>query len=386
MSSRAKDLEPDVFTFGRWSHRPLYPPSMPRRLRTALAPTGLGRLARGIRAAGGRRRDWSSFAVADITVDEQHASWVAAQGADLAIYPWPTSLALQRQVRCLVAVHDLQHLHSAHFPEVSAEGEAFRREALFQRLAACADGILVDSDVGKEDFLKAYAIHGAQAERTFVLPFAVAPQLSSVPSPVDIERIREELRLPKQYVLFPAAFWQHKNHGRFVDAAARVMRDEPNMQVVFTGAASNRTRSATHAEVLRRIARSSFPERFHDIGFVSAGSMAAVIAGARALALPTFFGPTNIPIVEAWAHGVPALTSDIRGIREQCQGAAVLVNPADVHSMAAGLEQLWCNYELRASLVAEGRRRFAAYGRPEFTARLWDIVERTIAGPKRCID
>jgi glycosyltransferase involved in cell wall biosynthesis len=52
-------------------------------------------------------------------------------------------------------------------------------------------------------------------------------------------------------------------------------------------------------------------------GYVPNEDMVPLYAAARRLVFLTFFGPTNIPILEAWAHGCPVLTSDIRGMQEQ---------------------------------------------------------------------
>ena len=70
------------------------------------------------------------------------------------------------------------------------------------------------------------------------------------------------------------------------------------------------------------------------LGYVPDEDMSGLYAGAVALVMPTFFGPTNIPVVEAWTFGCPVLTSDIRRIREQAGNAAVLVDPRSVEAIA----------------------------------------------------
>ena len=84
-------------------------------------------------------------------------------------------------------------------------------------------------------------------------------------------------------------------------------------------------------------------------------------AGAVGLVMPTFFGPTNIPMLEAWAFGCPVLTSDIRGIREQVGNAAILVNPRSEEAIADGIYHLWTDENLRRILADRGRRRLASY-------------------------
>ena len=107
--------------------------------------------------------------------------------------------------------------------------------------------------------------------------------------------------------------------------------------------------------------------------------MAGLYRAAEALVFPTFFGPTNIPVVEAWSVGCPVLTSDIRGVREHAGDAAVLVDPSSVDALAAGLRRLWTEPDFRAGLVARGHARLAAYNVDDFRRRLAGILEEAKA-------
>ena len=91
--------------------------------------------------------------------------------------------------------------------------------------------------------------------------------------------------------------------------------------------------------------------------------------------MPTFFGPTNIPILEAWAFGCPVLTSDIRGIREQVQNAAILVDPRSVDAIADGIYRLWTDESLTRCLTNLGRRRLASHTRDDYRRRLLAILD-----------
>ena len=107
--------------------------------------------------------------------------------------------------------------------------------------------------------------------------------------------------------------------------------------------------------------------------------MAGLYAGAAALVMPTFFGPTNIPILEAWSLGCPVLTSDIRGVREQAGDAALLADPRSVQAIADGIRRLWTDPDLCHTLAERGRRRLAAYGPEDYRRRLGGILEEAEA-------
>jgi glycosyltransferase involved in cell wall biosynthesis len=113
------------------------------------------------------------------------------------------------------------------------------------------------------------------------------------------------------------------------------------------------------------------------LGYVPNDAMSALFAEARGLVMPTFFGPTNIPIVEAWLFGCPVLTSDIRGIREQVGEAGLLVDPRSVESIAEGMRRLWEEDGCWRDLVRRGTDRLTSYSRDKFRAALSTIIAET---------
>jgi glycosyltransferase involved in cell wall biosynthesis len=134
-------------------------------------------------------------------------------------------------------------------------------------------------------------------------------------------------------------------------------------------------RKGNFLEVMSRVRQLSLEENVRYLGYVPDEDMSGLYAAAQALIMPTFFGPTNIPVLEAWAFGCPVLTSDIRGIREQAGDAAVLVDPRSVDGIADGMHRLWTDEALRATLSQRGRDRLALYTPADFRLRLAAILE-----------
>lgn len=64
-----------------------------------------------------------------------------------------------------------------------------------------------------------------------------------------------------------------------------------------------------------------------------------------------------MPVAEAMAQGTPVVTSAGTATEEVAGDAAVLVDPTDARSIAAGLDRALAD---EARLVAAGRRRAAA--------------------------
>ena len=302
--------------------------------------------------------------------------WFQQCGVDLMLYPWPTSLAFEVDIPYVMAIHDLQHRLQPEFPEVSANGEWEWREYCFRNGARYATSLLADSEVGKEDILNFYGAYGVTSDRVKVLPFLPASYLAGEVSEEERVRLRTTYRLPERYVFYPAQFWPHKNHAGIVRALARLQHEHRlRVPVVFCGAYSGEIRSRTFREVMTVARQLGVDNQVQYLGFVPDQDMSGLYAGADALVMPTFFGPTNIPVLEAWAFACPVLTSDIRGIREQAGDAAVLVDPRSVEAIADGIYRLWTDATLRGSLAERGRRRLAGYGPDDYTRRLKEILD-----------
>lgn len=299
-------------------------------------------------------------------------AWLRARGIQLMVYPAPVPQAYECGVPYVMAVHDLQHRLQPEFPEVSAKGEWESREQLFTNGIRSAVAILVDSEVGREDVL-AYYGHLVSPDRVRVLPYVLPPYLQR-PGTGEVEGALRALRISGRYLLFPAQFWPHKNHRRVAEAIALLHRRGADVQVVMTGSAGDELRARTLAEIREIVEREGIDHQVRILGYVDDRTIAALYAGAAGMILPTFFGPTNIPVIEAWAIGVPVLTSDIRGIREQCGDAAILVDPRSTEAIAEGMRRLCWDDTMRERLVAAGRVRLARSDAGQFRDTLGSIL------------
>ena len=231
-----------------------------------------------------------------------------------------------------------------------------------------------DSEVGCEDILRFYGDRIA-AERVAALPFVALARFDSVGAG-EVEAVRERHGLKASYLFYPAQLWPHKNHLRIVEAVGRLQADGVPVEVAFTGSPAPGPRAAVHRDLRRRAVELGIEDAVHLLGELPGDEVAPLYAGAVALVMPTFFGPTNIPVLEAWAVGCPVITSDIRGIREQTGDAAMLVDPRSTESIAEGIARVWRDEALRRRLVDAGLARLATWDRAAFANRLEEVLVR----------
>lgn len=280
---------------------------------------------------------------------------------DLVFYPTSSYISFLSDTPSVVTVHDLQHRVNPQFKEVSAGGRWEYREYGFLEIARKAFKVFVDSEVGKEDMLRFYP---KSKGKMVVLPYLFPNYLKTKISLSTAKKAAKSLKLPEEFIYYPAKFWPHKNHVRLVKAINILKKKGIRVDLVLSG--SKDADFSSFAEVQRLTKKLELESQIHYLGYLSDLELSAVYKLSKALVMPTFFGPTNIPVLEAWAMGIPVLYSDIRGCREQLGDAGLLFNPKNPADIANKIGMIYKNPKLAKSLTEKGRKRVRMWTRSDF--------------------
>ena len=256
-------------------------------------------------------------------------------GADLVLFCGPDPRALQLySCGYVFTVLDLAHLEYPQFPEVSLHGEFERRERLFRHALPKAVAVLADSEAGRRLVATHYAVPMA---RTFAAPFLMGSSVRDfVADPAIAAAVRSRYGLADSYIFYPAQFWAHKNH-RYIIAALAIMKKKLGWapQAVFCGSDKGALES-----VLGHAQHAGMAEHVKYCGFVPAEDIPYLYVGALALVMPTYFGPTNIPPLEALSLGTAVCYSDLPAFREHLGDAVTYIDLERPESLAAALQNL----------------------------------------------
>ncbi len=97
------------------------------------------------------------------------------------------------------------------------------------------------------------------------------------------------------------------------------------------------------------------------LGFVQAGELPLIYAGARLFVFPSLYEGFGLPVLEAMASGIPVVCSNSSTLPEVAGGAAAMCAPQDSETLreliASGLEdEIWRN-----SAILKGLRQAATF-------------------------
>jgi glycosyltransferase involved in cell wall biosynthesis len=251
------------------------------------------------------------------------------------------------EVPYMVVVWDLQHRLQPWFPEVSANGNWQHRDNLYDAVLGRAAAIIVGTEVGKLEVERFFRI---DPSRILIMPHPT-PRVAE--AAVETRpSVRQKYGISGDFLFYPAQFWAHKNHVNLLLALDLLKsRFETPLDVVFVGADhGNLGHVKTTAE------RLGLSDRVHFLGFIPREDLIELYREAFALSYVTFFGPENLPPLEAFALGCPVIASEVSGVREQLQDAALFVDPVSPEQMADAVLRLVREDGLRQNLIDAGRK------------------------------
>jgi len=298
------------------------------------------------------------------------AKLLLKEQCDLWLFSSYSFVAYQMPVRSVGVVHDLMHRYERQFPEVSSFGVYTWREKVFKRLCRHTVGILVDSELGRSQLGESY---GIDLKRVSVLPF-IAPKYLSLDKPK--RSLDKKYKLPPKFIFYPAQFWDHKNHLGLIKAVAKIRPQCPDIQLVLLGSKKHRG----YKKVNDAVSKLGISEHVSFLGHVDEDSLARIYRRARALIMPTFFGPTNIPPLEAFASGCPVAVSGVYGMPEQVGDAGLLFDPNSIEEIAMIVSRLWTDDMLCEALAKKGIKRAEQWGQPQFNERFKSILMFFLSG------
>jgi glycosyltransferase involved in cell wall biosynthesis len=299
-------------------------------------------------------------------------NWIARQQhIDLMIFPGITFDASFYRGRRITLFTDIAHVFYPQFPELAADGELRRRNILFKYGVRYANQIVVESEQLQNDTVKYY---GADPTKIAILHQTVSQTLVALETQVEDEESLEFKRaLPKRYFFYPAQLWEHKNHKNLLYALEILTAEYPDLQLILVG-----SRKPGDQKIFDLIDSLGLNENVKWMGYVPDAFIRILYKNACALVKPGYIGPTNIPTLEAFYYGCPAVITDLPGVREQTADAALLFDPDSPQDIAAKMRMVLNDEVVRHNLVKNGYERLKVLGYESYKNTFFAILDKNL--------
>jgi glycosyltransferase involved in cell wall biosynthesis len=261
---------------------------------------------------------------------------------DLMIFPTILSATYYRK-KFVFMFCDISHKYYPNFPELGGVYGIRYREAIFSNGCLNATCIIVESEELKKEVVKFY---DTLESKIFVLYQTFSTSLKNS----DVNEV-SNIVLPEKYIFYPAQLWEHKNHINLFKAFKILREKDTSISLVLTGLAKS-----GKDKLFDLIAELEISKYICYFGYVEDNTITKLYKNAFALVMPTYFGPTNIPTLEAFYYRCPAVISNLPGVFEQARDAVLYFDPNDPKDIAQKIYSL-NNNDLRESLITKGYLR-----------------------------
>jgi glycosyltransferase involved in cell wall biosynthesis len=211
----------------------------------------------------------------------------------------------------VTTVHDLAPIK---FPKLTHKRIISAHYARLKWVVKEVDRVIVPSEATKNDLLEL----GMNEEKIRVI-YEAASKVFRWQGEGKVREMKKRYKL-RDYII-SIGMGGRKNTDRLIEAFEHAKAGK-DLTLVLVGAGEIKERRGVR-----------------HLGMVDDNELAVLLSGARALAFPSFYEGFGLPILQAFGCGTPVVTSNISSMAEIAGGAAILVDPYSVPSIAEGIRK-----------------------------------------------
>lgn len=232
-------------------------------------------------------------------------------------------------------------------PEFHRRANVEYARAFAEKVIRRAAGLIAISASTRADAIRVLKL---APERIEVIYPGVADEYFAVKEG-QVSECRRALNLERPYILFVGTIEPRKNLEVLLDAWSGLNASvRKEFDLVIAGPPG-----WGDPAVLRRLEAGEPGVRY--LGYVPEAHLPVLTAGAAVFVYPSLYEGFGLPLAQALACGVPAVTSAVSSLPEVAGEAALLVDPRSAAELGSAIARLLLSTALRERLAAEARRR-----------------------------
>jgi glycosyltransferase involved in cell wall biosynthesis len=254
---------------------------------------------------------------------------------------------------CVATVHDLGYLY---YPQAHTRRARWYLAWATRYNALVARRVIVDSMATRDDLVMLYRADPAK----LVLAYPAGTEgLAPVTEVQRLETVRQRYATGARYFLYVGTLQPRKNLDTLLRAFASLVAEgalPPDVKLVLAG-----KRGWLYDEIVQLARAADLQARVVLPGYVAREDLAALLSGALAYVLPSWYEGFGLPVLEAMACDTPVICSNVSSLPEVAGDAALLVDPHDIVGLAQAMRRVYGDGALRQQLIARGRERVRAF-------------------------
>ena len=280
-----------------------------------------------------------------------------------------------RRARLVTTVHDINFVR---FPEMQSKGIRRFIHSL-PRLLERSRVVLTDSGFTAEELMEVYRL---PKEKVRVVYPGLNPVFHVEPTAEEKDMALRAYCLQTPYLAYIGNLHPRKNLVTLVEAFNILRRRGLRHKLaVIGGGGLGRLNDVEYRKMSRRVADLGLQDEVIFTGYVPDERLKSLLVQADILVFPSIYEGFGLPPLEAMACGVPVITSRRASLPEVVEDAALLLeDPLDAEEIAAKVELLLSDRDLRARLVGKGKERAHRFTWEKAAREVREIYDQVMEG------
>lgn len=258
------------------------------------------------------------------------------------LFHFPSSIIPRfMRVPSIITIYDVTYEKR---PDFYVPEEAIMQKREIPKAIRRAAGVLTISQATQQDIIKYYSTDASKVHVIY-LPL---PERNNQSTQKSAQGSR---KLPRKFILAVGNVQPRKNYINLVKALPAT---DKNLSLLIAGKPQDKDELTRIKSAVKELKLGS---RVDILGYVSDQLLEELYSRCVALVYPSHFEGYGYPIIEAFAHDVPVITSNQSCMPEIAAGAALYIDPNDPESITKQINDVFQDKRLASELVEKGRRR-----------------------------
>lgn len=293
-------------------------------------------------------------------------------GKRLDIFFTPSHYAPRfSKVPTAISLMDVSYLK---YPELFAKKDYLQLKSWTEYSVRKASKVFTISKSSKNDILKAYNL---EAEKVAVTYPGVKSSVTLTPMVYNMKQLVEKYDIADKYFLFVGTLQPRKNIVRLIEAFSQIDKDEhKGLQLLIVG-----KKGWQFDEILSAPEKYGVEKSVKFLDFVTDEELGILYAHAVAYVLPSLYEGFGLPILEAFEHDCPVITSNLSSLPEAAGEAALFIDPESVTEIKKAMQKMLIDSSLRKKLIQEGRKQLEKFSWEKTAKETLSVFEEVVKKP-----
>jgi len=250
--------------------------------------------------------------------------------------------------------------------------DAYNKSAI-PASAKKADRVITVSEYSRQDILKNIKIGG---DKVRVIGEGVEEKYKVIKNEKRIKKVKEKFGIIKPYIMISAASDLRKNTIRAIEAF-NIFNNltEYKYQLVITSIGA---KELATTNIRRKISELNLEKYVIITDYVTDEDMVLLYNGGFCLLFPSIWEGFGLQVLEAFACGLPVITSDNTSLKETAGDAAFFIDPFSVEDIVRGMTSLASAPARRRSMVSKGFKQLKNFSWKEAAKETLKVYEEAV--------